>query len=670
MDELSRCVHDMNMRPDLESSTNAVPSAKAGHTKLRFVASAVMAIALAGFAATYFTYLVVLWNPARFGDFGLFLEPTSRTVEQVDPGSPADEAGIKRGDIIERPPLRDRLILLGNPRPGERLNISIPRGNERLSVTLRARTLPPLSFADRALTVVKFIWGFVFLAVGLLLVLLRPSMMTWGFYLLALNVLIVWGTPNEPLPYLPATWVIPIGIAQWIIAPAGLAGLLIFSVRFPNNAPASWGKALERVAGGIFVVASSFLIYSQVCSIQFAPVSKTVVVWAVGAMWALVTAGTIVLLNALLRGRGVDENRITRFAQSAACLMAGLGAFDIWHQVTTGRDLEDSIIGVTLVGTAAFVTTAINARGLERQRIKWVVFGLVCVFAAGALDLTWSAGVPTTPRLVAALELLYVALPLTVAYAVIRHRVIDVRFVARRSIVVGVIALILVLIAVALDWLFSAKLPNSRFENAAYVGVALLVGLSLNAVTQVIGKVVDALLFRQWHGTQERARAIADAIYRARSEQDLYEPLTAHVAETFSIASVALFHRVEGGGFVRVAARGWPPNTIWHILADDPLVLRATKPQRIVQIAEVQWSERDLPAGVARPALMLPIVAGKQVPGMLLCGTHGNGTALDPDEIRTIRDLCVDAGAVYNVLPSAESEREAVFDRQVQPLRA
>jgi hypothetical protein len=54
-----------------------------------------------------------------------------------------------------------------------------------------------------------------------------------------------------------------------------------------------------------------------------------------------------------------------------------------------------------------------------------------------------------------------------------------------------------------------------------------------------------------------------------------------------------------------------------------------------------------VPLGVARPSLLVPIIAGKEVVALLLCGAHVDGTGLDPDEIKMIRDICADAGRVY-----------------------
>ena len=109
------------------------------------------------------------------------------------------------------------------------------------------------------------------------------------------------------------------------------------------------------------------------------------------------------------------------------------------------------------------------------------------------------------------------------------------------------------------------------------------------------------MFFRQWRRSQEQADFVADAVRRAASRIDAYEPLTKGVAGAFPLASAALFEQAEDGGFVRVAAHGWPGGTTWHILPNDSLATRASEGRRILDIDALHLRETDLPAGVADP---------------------------------------------------------------------
>jgi hypothetical protein len=257
-----------------------------------------------------------------------------------------------------------------------------------------------------------------------------------------------------------------------------------------------------------------------------------------------------------------------------------------------------------------------------------------------------------------------VALPITVAYAITRHRVIDIRFAASRTLTFAVVTSILGLVFAGIDVLFSSRLPNSHLEAAIYAGLALVIGFSLNAVRQRIGKTIDFVFFRQWYHAQKEADAVADTIRHVASKVELYKPLTVDIARAFSIASTALFERIEDGGYVRVAACAWPQGMAWHIFPDDPLAIRAAQSRRVVDVDALIWNETALPASVARPTALFPIVSAKRVAAILLCGAHENGTALAPDEIRAIRRFCADAGLVYGKPPGLQAGSPTAIGRR------
>ena len=572
------------------------------------IANGVAAFAYAAFTLLLLSYVAVIWNPGRYGDFGLQVgdnalpvDDNSWLVTSLVPGYPADEAAIKIGDRIEASKhFRDVAILEGlmAPYPGEEMTLHTSRGGERHAVTLKARPLAPLSTTDSFFLAFETIACIVYLAVGLILALLRPNRMTWAFYLGAFAVSTALSSHEVlyPVSFLPVGWLWVLYLLADVISVAGIVGFLVFCLRFPNDTPTGWRRIVERFTLPLLV---------------------------------------------LLLAESVGGDLGLQF------ILPAVVARHLWTAWIA------SVTSVMFLSCVVLLATYFTTRGPEQYKIKWVVFGLLCtVIACVAIMLSWGGPLAGLPGLfVSTLSVLVVAFPLTVAYAVIRHRVIDIRFVVSRAIVLGLIAAVIATIVVCLDWLFSMRLAGSRLQTAVYAGAALLVGFSLNASRHRIATLVDSLFYHQWHRTQQQASTISDSIRRAASKADLYQLLTSGIANAYCLASVALFERLADGGAVRVAALGWPSGTLWHLLPDDAVAKRAgsLKPTSIESLG---WREEALPTGVARPSLVIPIAAGKVVPAVLLCGAHDNGTALDPDEIRTIRRLCADAGVVYGTTAS------------------
>jgi hypothetical protein len=592
------------------------------------MAGAALAFGLA--AALFFTSndLSRVWNPGEWGSFGFTFGDVYGwrvTVASVVSGSAAERAGIKPGDQLDFATAHDRAMgLLSTMSPGlptgEQVHPVLIRPGVRRTVGVTTLPLPRLSVSDSIAIVLLYAELLTGMGIALFLVLVRMSRMTWGFYFVVLATIFQY-SPDESLflAYLVShfgPWIIG---AQNFTYLAGAVGFLVFCARFPTDAPRGWAKRLDSAAPYIFAVGASLHIWQDVVGFS---------------------SGGSTLVDAL------DD---TNLAANVPIVAAGLA--------------------VLLVGF-------FHASNPDRQRIKWVVLGLVCSFTALALGTvtnflnliiippSWTFWWMTL------LALLALVLPLTVTYSIIRHRVIDVRFILDRTLTLGAIVSIAAIAVIAVDWLFSARLPATPIVMALYGGIAVLVGLALGAGRGRIRKAIDFLLFRRWYQTQEQADEIVGEISRATSKSDIYEPLTADVARAFSIASAAIFERVADGGYVRVAAIGWQREAFWHIFQDDPLVTRAHRRMRSLVIDANAWPERCVPLGVARPAMAVPIMTGKHVPAIALYGAHENGTGADPDEIAMIHSICADARFVYERVDSPGSDLAPILSHRGAPLGA
>lgn len=562
-------------------------------TGLLKAASTAAAVALAALAAYYLTGLDRVWHPDRYSDFGLGMVGSS--VVDVTPGSDAAKAGIRVGDTLKRPSLlRDRMLLyagaLATIRPGDRVTVTVRGSQGPRTVALAAPRVARVTLTDTVSRILLDLSAVVFVFVGSLLVLLRPSKMTWTFYLAGLCFALVFVYPVIDVP--PAIG-IALAIAGFAILGIGPLAFSIFCLQFPANEPAPGARAVVRVASYAAVPAAGLLIWYNLLQLDFG------------------NASLIAALGYLIIGFTV------------AAVVAG-------------------IVGIALI--------YFRAHGLARFRIRWVLLGIVCFGASAVvavLNIVEGASSPTA-WLASAFYALFGVLPATVAYAVLKHRVIDVRFVLVRSLAAIVSVAIVGVTLVAVSVAFGTTMPRTRLEATTYAMAVLLIGFAFSVVRERIFGTVDAVLFPQWHGAKERARRIGTQVHSANLPAQLYDPLTGGIAAALSIASAALFERVhDDGGFVRVAAHGWLTGTLWHILPDEALVGRLNARARATILDVDRWSTPRLPSGAARPTHAFPFFSGPDVTAVLLVGAHNDGTAIDPDEARIIVRLCSDAGLVY-----------------------
>ena len=261
--------------------------------------------------------------------------------------------------------------------------------------------------------------------------------------------------------------------------------------------------------------------------------------------------------------------------------------------------LEACLVAVAM---SAFVATYISARGTDKQRIRWVIlgFGIALVSNLTVAYLTTVIALPYW--LYASLLLIPIVVPITVAYAVIKHRVIDVSFVVSRAIVYGILTTLIVGAFSLVDWLFIDKLKLVQLGTIAEMGVAIAGGFWFNGLHRRVDSLIDATFFRERHR-----------------------------AEVMIARNAALCRRRHDGLYIREASNGWEPDTLLRLdHSDEPLLLLARAENGPLSLHDHAWRTEHVPDGNRRPILALPIVVRRELAAIVFYGAHLHGEALVP----------------------------------------
>ncbi len=534
-------------------------------------------------------------------------------VTSVDAGSPAAAASIAVGDRI-LPPLPRNLFR----QPPPVLSFKLLHDGRVRSVTLAPRSYP-------VAPTWRFVFGslygsyLVFLLVGSVVLLLRPSPMTWAFYLYCLGRR--WG---DLWFYWPGSddffW-----FTTFVLAALGGASCIfvtIFALRFPSNRLGGWRRVVDRIAAMLLL--------------------------PVAAAWP-----PLVLLRANFLGLP---------SQSMA-------------------DLFIVLTSLVYLGAAAiFIVTLLQSRGEERQRLRWIlVFPVVLVLRV--ITINQANGIfpyllpEWFPR---ALTILAISVPIVVAYAVIRKRVFDVEFAISRALVYAAITTIVAGTFLLLDWFMSKQFAETRFTLTAEIILALAIGSWLNMLHRNVDRFIDSTLFRQRHLAEERLAKAAAAVLRAESHDVVDRFLVHEPLRALDLTSAAIFRRDDTSGhFVREMAVGWDRDETTELTSDVPLVLHLLAEGVPVRLADVVWGVEE-PIRVSDAVLGMPVLLRDQLVAIALYGPHRNGADIDPDEMRGILLLVERAGAAYDHIEartlraqvdSLVSERDAK-QREIEALRA
>jgi len=106
---------------------------------------------------------------------------------------------------------------------------------------------------------------------------------------------------------------------------------------------------------------------------------------------------------------------------------------------------------------------------------------------------------------------------LTVAHAVVRHRVLDIDFVIGRALVYAVLTTLLAGLFGLLDWLFGSTLEELRLSRLAEAAIAISIAFAFDFLHTRTERGVEAVFFRKRRAAEARIARLARDLPDARS---------------------------------------------------------------------------------------------------------------------------------------------------------
>ncbi len=430
--------------------------------------------------------------PSTFG-YRLVYTDGNRVAE-VDPGTSADRAAIRAGDRLDfsRSSLHDRIVGLDYQPPvaGERTTFDIAQRPKTLTATpltaeeAQHATVSPLASFLR-------LTGFAYIVVALLILLRRPNRMTWGLFLYLVSATNV-AYFRFPVSVLPI-----VQLASDILTVAGLVGLVIFAARFPDDKPAGWRVALDRLAipvGGLFV--------------------------------------------------------IPNLAWDATSLF-GSGSPAPWMSLGSVA----GALALIVVASVTLVAAYFGVARAQRQRFVWVMAGVLFTLLSYASDWAryWSATyrLASSDALVWLGVVLYAIAPFAIAYAVVRQRVFDISFVVSRTLVYTILTGCIFAIFAFVEWLAARVIEQSGITIVLVALTAIGIAFSLEAAHARIEAFVEGMLFRRRHLAERHLASVSAGLPFAENGGIVDEALVREPLEAYALTKSSLFKRDDAGDYLR-----------------------------------------------------------------------------------------------------------------------
>jgi hypothetical protein len=552
---------------------------------------------------------------------GPFLEQTA---------SPAFQAGLRVGDRLDLTQMRcipirtvrcaSAMAALGGfrlvtNRQRADLVITAAPGRPARQVDIIASQRPYNGWVLAVLLLDQVAAILVILAAAWL-VWTRPGIMTWGFFLY-----VIWFNPGQSAQYYALlqqyspiallTQNIVGAIAQGI----GSAGFIWFALRAPNDETTSRWRAVEMILPFI----------------------------------AIVLAGLLTLSYANLLGHPTEV--VTRVG-----VLSGI-----------------------VVAACAFLILLARQKELppqDYQRLRWVIWGCLIglpalVFADAGTTTTllnnlWPGYLPPE-QLWGLLYLVNGVLCLFVSEAIRRPYVVKVSIPLRRVTILGLLLSLPVLfLHETIDHLREAVSKNVTLPAWAWIALAA-------AIIFLISKVHDsAAHYLDWIFNRSVAKAgerLGDSVLKAKQYGEIEGQLVQGVRGALGLTSATVF-REEDRVFRRTAGDHSWDNAARTLDPNDPMLERAHA-HRPYDIEDEAAVRNDLPGGLMRPILAVPVGDRLRCLGLALYGPHATGNALSHDERSMLAELAEKAAsALMKVNEDQLRRRIAALESELETVAA
>jgi len=257
---------------------------------------------------------------------------------------------------------------------------------------------------------------------------------------------------------------------------------------------------------------------------------------------------------------------------------------DRFGHTVTSATLSTYFFGATSLALASLIWKGLRAPTLEARRktrvIVWgSVAGVLPFMALNAAALFMGRNPYYFPFWVWAPSVLAVLLmPLSFAYAIIKHRVLEIplllRLGARYLLVQRGFTVLLVLAGAAVTLLFaewSSGFLRTRLDLGAAAGTTLGAGFGIALVwtgtrlrTRVTQR-IDRAFFRSSYDARQIMQALAEKTSAATTREELGAFLAGHIRQALHPSSLTIYLEDRNGSLV--AVQGAPPEGAERILA-------------------------------------------------------------------------------------------------------
>ena len=222
--------------------------------------------------------------------------------------------------------------------------------------------------------------------------------------------------------------------------------------------------------------------------------------------------------------------------------------------------IPDAIIGFSLVGlllgsVASLLIRFRRSMGVERQQIKWVALAVGFLVTSFLLS-TIAGAIGLNENLIDTVlsGMAFIALPVSVAVAVLQYHLYDLDVVVKKALVAGALVLLVIAAYAAVVGLLGVITSGNESSGSVFI-VALLLGLAFRPVTRFARRIADRVVYGRRATPYEVLTEFSERVGESYATEDVLGRMAQILGQATGAGSARVWLRL--GTELRPAA-AWP----------------------------------------------------------------------------------------------------------------
>jgi hypothetical protein len=384
-----------------------------------------------------------------------------------------------------------------------------------------------------------------------------------------------------------------------------LLGLALIAYGLPGNYPRFWQNDPSLYPGFLLGLSliwamTPVLMLSTLRSFRIEVIGQTPrwldrMIWIIAAGQLLIYAWSMTVELNVAPLFGISDGlSLLSLGTSIGSFVAPVALADGWRYVPTASRTRYAFMwaAVSALSACAMIDPVSMLTGDNYVEASWpVIIELAALMLGAALF----------------------------AYAILRHRVIDLGFAINRTLVFSALSFLLLLTFGLVEWGTEKLLPLESHEASVVIDAAVALGLFLafHRIHEWVEHGVERLFFHRWHLSQKALeRFVGEASYITGS--DILLQRTVDAIRSYADGAEAAIYSYAGDGYA-LAAGG---------LAGQGALLDLDLRALVSMRAERVPAHDALLNG----SLLLPMTHRADVTGFVILGPKPSGDPYRPDE--------------------------------------